>query len=396
MDTRRDFIKKACAGCAAFGSLSSGLLTPAAGQEDPDLEDLPPEASYYEKLADLKIRCTLCPRECTVADRERGYCGVRENRAGIYRTLVHSNPCAIHVDPIEKKPLYHFLPGSKAYSVATVGCNIECKFCQNWEISQFTPEQRPSVHLSPKDLARKALASGCRSIAYTYTEPIVFYEYMRDCALAGTAKGIKSVMISNGYIKEKPLRELIPKLDGVKIDLKAFTNTFYRDMCNGELKPVLDTLKILKETGIWFEIVVLIIPTKNDSSDEIRTLCSWIKDNLSTTVPIHFTRFHPVYKIKDLPRTPHRTLKGAYKIARESGLKFPLEEMLKNFDAVQIRDSFKSLGTLVCVREINHSSSQNLFGKFHMFLSLSTLEPLFFRVPKTDLSQNIFLNNKLF
>ncbi|MHC4942589.1 MAG: AmmeMemoRadiSam system radical SAM enzyme [Planctomycetota bacterium] len=326
METRRDFIKKTVAGCGACGlflnlhDAGAGSILPE-GIEAETWEGV--EARYYEKMEDLKVRCVLCPRECIVADRERGYCGVRENRGGDYITLVHSRPCSAHVDPIEKKPLFHFHPGHKSFSIATVGCNIECKFCQNWEISQFTLEQRPSFHLPPEKVVERAFETGCRSIAYTYTEPVIFYEYMYDTALAGKARGVKSVMISNGYIQEKALRELIPVMDAVKIDLKAFTESFYKDMCSGELKPVLETLKILKETGIWFEIVVLIVPTKNDSEQELKDMCSWVKDNLSNSVPIHFNRFHPVYKVKDIPRTPESTLKRAYEIARETGLKFP-------------------------------------------------------------------------
>lgn len=326
MTTRRAFIKKAVTGCAACGLLlhtPKGIAVPVKGGAlDKDSGELV-EARHYDKLEELKVRCVLCPKECSVADRERGYCGVRENREGTYYTLVHSRPCSVAVDPIEKKPLFHFLPGSKAFSIATVGCNMECKFCQNWEISQFTPEQRRSIHLPPDKVAAAARGDHCKSIAYTYTEPVVFYEYMYDCAVAAKKLGVKSVMISNGYIQEKPLRQLIPALDAVKIDLKAFTNAFYKDLCSGELDPVLKTLKILNEKGIWFEIVVLIIPTKNDSPKELKELCTWVVDELSDMVPIHFTRFRPIYKIKDLPPTPISTLTKAYEIARSAGINFP-------------------------------------------------------------------------
>jgi len=321
MPTRREFLKKsalACSCCSLFPG--PGFSTPLPGSSP--RETVLHEARYYEKLEGGQVICRLCPRECQVADKERGYCGVRENREGIYYTLVHSNICAAHVDPVEKKPIYHFLPGTKAYSIATAGCNIECKFCQNWEISQFRPEQIPSKSLTPKEVVSTAEGYGCRSIAYTYTEPVVFYEYMYDCAQAGRARGIKSVMISNGYIQEKPLRDLLPVLDAVKIDLKAFTESFYRSMCSGALKPVLKTLEVLKESGIWFEIVVLIIPFRNDSREEIESMCRWIVDHLGPHIPVHFTRFHPTYKIKDLPRTPLKTLEDAYDIAVKSGLSF--------------------------------------------------------------------------
>ncbi|MBU0755035.1 MAG: AmmeMemoRadiSam system radical SAM enzyme [Planctomycetes bacterium] len=329
MESRRTFLKKNLALCAGSGFWLQGAEAEPIPQQGSTVEEqaaeswAPVEAQFYEKIEDLKIRCKLCPKECAVADRERGYCGVRENRSGTYWTLVHSRPCSIHVDPIEKKPLYHFMPGHKSYSLATVGCNMECRFCQNWEISQFTPEQRSAYHLTPAQVVEQARQAGCRSIAYTYTEPVIFYEYMLDCARAGQKAGVKSVMISNGYIQEKPLRKLIPFLDAVKIDLKAFTDSFYRELCSGELEPVLKTLKILKETGIWFEIVVLLIPTKNDSVKEIGELCAWVIKELSDTVPVHFNRFHPVYKIKDLPRTPVSTLENAMKIARGAGIKFP-------------------------------------------------------------------------
>jgi len=325
--SRRDFLKHSaltCAWCAgAKQAWGTPGVRPLVGQEAAAEEHAPVEARYYEKQDDLRIVCRLCPRECVVADRERGYCGVRENRRGTYYTLVHSDICAEHIDPVEKKPVFHFLPGTRAYSIATAGCNIECKFCQNWEISQFRPEQVRSMRRTPDDVARIAKSRGCRSIAYTYSEPVIFYEYMYDCAVAARARGIKSIMISNGYIQPEPLRELIKVLDAVKIDLKAFTDRFYRELCSGTLAPVLETLKILKESEIWFEIVVLLIPSWNDSAKEITALCEWVAENLGDSVPIHFTRFHPTYKIKNIARTPLDTLESAYEIARTAGLKFP-------------------------------------------------------------------------
>ncbi len=317
MPTRRDFIKRSALACACCAT------PPLPGTGATQEETKSVEARYYDKLKELKVLCRLCPRECTVADRERGYCGVRENREGTYFTLVHSKICAKHVDPIEKKPVFHFFPGSRAFSIATAGCNIECKFCQNWEISQFRPEQVPSIAFTPAEVAAAAARTGCRSIAYTYTEPVVFCEYMYDCAVAGRKKRVKSVMISNGYIKEKPLRDLLGVLDAVKIDLKAFTDKFYRELCSGRLEPVLNTLKILRESGIWFEIVLLIIPFKNDSTEEIKAMCGWITKNLGENIPIHFTRFHPTYKLKEIPSTPLDTLESAYETARRAGLKFP-------------------------------------------------------------------------
>jgi pyruvate formate lyase activating enzyme len=280
------------------------------------------EARWYEKQPYKKIICKLCPRECNIDDRERGYCGVRENWDGIYYTLVHSKPCTYHVDPIEKKPLFHFLPGTEALSIATVGCNVDCKFCQNWQISQVRPEQVKNFDLPPKKIAELAIETGAPSIAYTYSEPIIFAEYMYDTAVAGNERHIKSVMISNGYIQEKPMRELASVLSAVKIDLKAFTEKYYQEIVDGELKPVLDTLMLLKKLGIWTEIVYLVVPTLNDSENEFTKLSRWIKNNLGVDIPIHFTRFYPQYKMQNLPPTPAKTLETARQIALSEGIHF--------------------------------------------------------------------------
>jgi pyruvate formate lyase activating enzyme len=280
------------------------------------------EARFYEKLPYRKIKCTLCPRECVIDDRERGYCGVRENRDGVYYTLVHSRVVSAHVDPIEKKPLFHFLPGSLAFSLATAGCNVNCKMCQNWEISQVRPEQVRSVYLPPKQLAEQAAGAGCKSIAYTYSEPVVFYEYMSDAADAGRAAGVKSVVITGGYIQEAPLRQLAPRVDAIKVDLKAYSEKFYREVVNGELKPVLNALVAIRKLGVWSEIVYLVIPTLNDSDSELRGVAKWVKANLGPSVPLHFTRFHPAYLLKNLPPTPVRTLERAKAIADAEGLEY--------------------------------------------------------------------------
>jgi pyruvate formate lyase activating enzyme len=280
------------------------------------------EARWYEKIPHKKVKCTLCPRECVVDDRERGYCGVRENWDGIYYTLVHSKPCTYHVDPIEKKPLFHFLPGTTAFSIATVGCNVDCQFCQNWQISQIRPEQADNLDLPPSRVAQLTRESKARSIAYTYSEPVVFAEYMNDCAVAGNERGIKSVMISNGYIQEKPMRELAEVLSAVKIDLKAFTEKYYQDIVVGELKPVLDTLELLRKLNVWTEIVYLVVPTLNDSDKEFRDLSKWIIDQLGIEVPVHFTRYYPQYKLQNLPPTPVKTLERARDIAMSEGIKY--------------------------------------------------------------------------
>jgi len=318
--SRREFLKTACTGCAAF------TFFPASSFADEDfpenMQKFVREARFYEKLPNKKIRCRLCPRECVIDDRERGYCGVRENREGTYYTLVYARPCTYHVDPIEKKPLFHFYPGSRAFSIATAGCNVNCKFCQNWEISQVRPEQIRSIYLPPDDVAAMARESECLSIAYTYSEPTIFYEYMADTALAGRAMSVRSVVISAGYIAEKPLRELCGKVDAIKVDLKAFSEKYYKEVVNGELKPVLNSLVTMRQMNIWTEIVYLMVPTLNDSESEIKALCRWVNQYLGPDVPIHFTRFHPSYLLKNLPPTPVKTLDRAWQIARAEGLHY--------------------------------------------------------------------------
>lgn len=280
------------------------------------------EARYYEKQPHRRIKCVLCPRECAIDDRERGYCGVRENRGGVYYTLVHSRVCAANVDPVEKKPLFHFLPGSRAFSIGTAGCNVNCKMCQNWEISQVRPEQVEARYLPPAEVTRLARSNRCPSIAYTYTEPVIFYEYMIDTARAARPAGVKSVVVSNGYIQREPLEELCRAVDAIKIDLKAFSEKFYQEIVSGELKPVLESLVTIRKSGVWNEIVYLVIPTLNDGDQEFRALAKWIKSNLGVDVPVHFTRYQPDYLLKDVPPTPTATLDRAKAIADAEGLRF--------------------------------------------------------------------------
>ncbi|HQF87216.1 MAG TPA: AmmeMemoRadiSam system radical SAM enzyme [Acidobacteriota bacterium] len=280
------------------------------------------EARFWEPLGDRKVRCKLCPHECVVADQERGTCGVRENRGGKYYTLAYGQVCSTHIDPIEKKPLFHYLPGTSALSIATSGCNMECQYCQNWQISQFRPEQVPSVDLPPTRVAALARQYASPTVAYTYSEPVVFYEYMYDVAAEARKLGIGSVMISNGYIQIEPLRKLIPVLSAIKVDFKGFSENFYTKVCRGHLKPVLDALAAIAAAGIWLELVMLVIPTLNDNLEENRKMFRWIRQNLGDQVPLHLTRFHPMYKLQNLPPTPVATLEKLSAEARQVGLKF--------------------------------------------------------------------------
>jgi pyruvate formate lyase activating enzyme len=280
------------------------------------------EALFYQKLENKIAQCQLCPRGCVIAAGRRGFCGVRENQDGTLYTLVYARPVAIHIDPIEKKPLFHFLPSTAAFSIATAGCNLKCKFCQNWEISQARPEEIEYIHIEPQDLLKKVKASGSPTIAYTYTEPTIFYEYMLEVAQLAKKEGIRNIMHSNGYINEAPLRQLAKYLDAANIDLKGFSDDYYHKLTEGTLEPVLKSLKILKEEGVHLEITNLVLSGFNDDPDTIRKMCVWIKENLGPDVPLHFSRFFPMYKLVSLNATPLETLEKARQIALDCGLKY--------------------------------------------------------------------------
>lgn len=319
--TRRNFLKKC--GILTLGSTLIPKLVKCAETPSPTAGFIKPhKARFFEKLAHDKVRCLLCPHQCVVPKGQRGFCRVRENRDGEYYTLVHSNPCAVHIDPIEKKPLFHFLPGTGAFSIATAGCNFTCKNCQNWDISQAKPDDTINYDMSPEKIVDLAITYNTKTIAYTYTEPTVFFEYMLETSKNAHTRGVLNVYHSNGYINQEPLAELIPYLDGANIDLKAHSNEFYKDITSGTLYPVLETLKTLKQNGVWLEITNLVIPTKNDSERVIQDLCVWIESELGADTPIHFSRFYPQYKLRNLPPTPIETLKRAATIARTCGIHY--------------------------------------------------------------------------
>ena len=280
------------------------------------------EALFYEKLDNQAVQCQLCPRRCVIPNGRRGFCGIRENRAGTLYTLAYAKAVAIHIDPIEKKPLFHFLPSTTAFSIATAGCNLRCKFCQNWQISQAKPEEVEYTYIEPQDLIKKVKASGSPTIAYTYTEPTIFYEYMLEAAKLAKAEGIKNIMHSNGYINEEPLRELAKYLDAANIDLKGFTNDYYVKMAEGTLEPVLRSLRVLKEEGVHLELTNLVLPGYNDDQDSMVKMCLWIKENLGPDTPLHFSRFWPMYKLMHLNPTPVETLEKLRQIALDCGLKY--------------------------------------------------------------------------
>jgi len=286
------------------------------------------EAMFYEKVDDNLVNCNLCSHRCSrIADSKRGICGVRENRDGKLYSLVYGRVAARSVDTIEKKPLFHFLPGSKSYSIATVGCNFRCDNCQNFDISQLPKERGIIVgqDVSPEEIVSAAKRSNCESIAYTYSEPTIFFEYAYDIAKLASKEGIKNVFVTNGYITPEALQEISPYLDAANIDLKSFSDDFYRKNCGARLEPVLDSIRFYKSLGIWTEITTLIIPSLNDSEEELRKIAEFIKNEVGEETPWHITQFHPTYKLIDLPRTPVTILRKAREIGLEAGLRYVYE-----------------------------------------------------------------------
>ena len=268
----------------------------------------------------MTLQCELCPKNCLIAPGQSGECRIRVNIDGRLVAVTYGRPCAVHVDPIEKKPLFHVLPGSTILSLATVGCNLHCKNCQNWEISQEDPENLPAKELPPGDIPGLARQYACQSVAYTYTEPVVFYEYTLDGCRQAHDAGLRTALVTAGYINREPFERLAPYVDAANIDLKSMSGAFYRDICEGSLAPVLSTLETAKAAGIWVEVTNLVIPTLNDSEAELRKLCQWVAANLGRETPLHFSRFHPAYRMKNLPPTPADTLDRAREIARAEGL----------------------------------------------------------------------------
>lgn len=269
------------------------------------------------------VKCLLCARECLINEGERGACQARINVRGELRSLVYGRPVTMHVDPIEKKPLYHFLPGSSAFSLATSGCPLHCKFCQNWEISQARPEDFSTRYTPPEAIVQATAQRHVPVIAFTYNEPTVFTEYLTDIARISRNQDIRSVLISCGFMNKEPLDEMCSVLDAIKIDLKGFDKDFYRRVCNAELEPVLRSIRQVAKNGVHLEIVNLVVPTLNDSEKMLTELAEWVMGELGPDVPIHFTRFHPDYQMRNLPPTPVATLERAYDIAKARGIRYP-------------------------------------------------------------------------
>ena len=324
--TRRNFLGfcgRSVAICASSTLLPLSAVTRSAGAAAIEKGFIGRKLSpYFTPLDDQMIRCELCPHACEVEPGERGLCEVRENIDGQYYSLVFANPCAVHIDPIEKKPFYHVLPASRAFSLATAGCNFDCKFCQNWEISQARPDDTFNYKLAPDQVVSNALQYKSQVIASTYVEPVIFIEYMLEIGRLAKSQPLLKVMHSNGFINAKPLEDLCDVLDAACIDLKGFTEDYYQNMAEGGLEPVLNTLKLFKTRGLHTEIVNLMVPGKNDDLTQVRAMCQWIYNELGPDIPLHFVRFYPRYKLKSIPPTAVSTLEKAREVGIDEGLHF--------------------------------------------------------------------------
>lgn len=281
------------------------------------------EAQWWTPLEGGKVHCYLCPRDCKIGEGQIGFCFIRKNEGGKLVTLGYGRPAAVQVDPVEKKPLFHFYPGTRIFSMGTAGCNMGCFFCQNWDISKAKSDQVHSVDLTADGVCENATHYECPSLAFTYNEPSIWGEYVIDISKRAHEVGLKTVMVTNGYINEEAFYDVYEHIDAANVDLKAFTENFYGKITLTHLKPVLDTLKRLKQdTNVWFEITNLMIPTLNDDPDEVKQLANWVLDNVGNSVPVHFTAFHPDFKLRNIHNTPPETLEMARGIALEQGLQF--------------------------------------------------------------------------
>ena len=302
-------------------------VTPRKNQETPDHTKLAPglchPARWWHPLSDGRIQCDLCPRDCKLHEGQRGACFVRGATGGRMVLTTYGRSSGFCIDPVEKKPLNHFYPGSSIFSFGTAGCNLACKFCQNWDMSKSRDMELLADQASPEDIAATAAKYGCKSVAFTYNDPIPFAEYAMDTADACHARGLQTVAVTNGYMNDRSRRDFYAKMDAANVDLKAFTDDFYLKLTGAHLQPVLDTLVyLMKETGVWLEITTLLIPGKNDSDEELTALARWVKKELGPGVPLHFSAFHPDYKMTDVPPTPAATLARAHGIAHKEGLSY--------------------------------------------------------------------------
>lgn len=320
------------------------------------------EAMFYEKLENRKVHCHLCAHQCKISDGNFGVCGVRQNMDGTLYTLSYGATIARNVDPVEKKPLYHFLPGTLAFSVATIGCNFHCGFCQNWQISQVSQDRNPQAvrgtPCTPEELVAEAARRRCASIAYTYTEPTIFFEYALDTATLATESGIRNIFVTNGYMSGRALEKIAPYLDAANVDLKAWNRDYYKRLCKARLDPVLDTIRHMRALGIWLEITTLIIPGENDSPEEIEGLTHFLAE-VGVGIPWHISRFHPDYRLLDHRVTPFQTLEQAGQIGKRTGLRYIY---LGNVPADNDTRCYACGETVVHRGSSRHGASVNLPG----------------------------------
>jgi len=333
--TRKEFLKTMGTGLSALFCTGQGYgFVPIRGDRNASTRghifknDAPSEAWKWSVEAfdytrdDKDVKCQICPNRCSLSPGDRSICRSKVNIGGKLYSLVYGNPCAVHIDPIEKKPLYHVYPGTPIFSIATTGCNFRCLNCQNWEISQKRPEDVSRGELFPEQVVGETQKRHIPAIAYTYSEPITFYEYMLDTAKLAHERGIKNALISNGYINKGPLKNLAKYLDAANINLKSFENDIYRRLNGGTLKPVLNTFKTLHEMGVWFEMTTLVVPTYVDDPDMVKRMCGWILEALGPDYPLHFLRFFPQYKLTRLPPTPISTLERFRELATQEGIHY--------------------------------------------------------------------------
>ncbi|SHL47522.1 pyruvate formate lyase activating enzyme [Desulfatibacillum alkenivorans DSM 16219] len=316
--TRRTFLK------AAAAAAGQGILFPlsrALAQELTFDSRTMKEAYFYKTLGGGSVQCLTCPHTCLITPDYRGKCGTKVNLGGKLYSISYANPCSLNVDPVEKKPMHHFLPGSKAFSLAVAGCNFTCLNCQNWEISQTTPDKTRNYYKPPETIVAHAKKYGCKSIAYTYTEATTYYEYMLDTAKTAREQGIKNILVSNAYIRPEPARRLSKYIDGAALNLKSLSDKIYMELNGGHLAPVQEAIKIYKDNGVWVEVIHLVVPTYTDNLDVIRRVAGWVAENLGAETPFQLSRFHPNYRLVHLAATPVAFMKQAGEAAEQEGLK---------------------------------------------------------------------------
>ena len=314
------------------------------------------EARFWKKLSDKKVQCSLCYHGCKIDDNNSGICSVRKNENGKLNTLIYGSCSSIAVDPIEKKPLFHFYPGSNVFSLGTIGCNFKCSHCQNYGISAASLDYSNVREIEPEQVVRLAKQNNCQGVAWTYNEPSIWYEYTFDASKLAKENGLYTVYVSNGYINEDPLREISPFLDAINVDVKAFDDGFYKQVCKARLEPVLKTCELAKELDIHLEVTYLVIPGYNDSVDEVRQFCGWVVEKLGISTPVHFSRFHPDYNMTDVSVTPIETLLKIYDVAKESGILYPY---LGNVPRGEYENTICPICGSICIGRCGYSVSLN-------------------------------------